>query len=183
VGSREFSRFPLPSAHNAVMRKRVYIALAVVLVALAGVSVWQGLRLREPVYQGKSASYWMNYDYSVPNPDREFREVWQGLGSNAVPFLVKALDRREAYRPITYRSLWRGLPPWLRRVLPTPSPPANIIRSRAASALGEIGEASRPAISAILHTMKTDESGFVRETATNALKQINPEAAAKAGVK
>jgi hypothetical protein len=165
------------------MRKRVHIALAILLVMLAGVIGWQGLRLREPVYQGKSANYWMNYDYRGPNPDLKFREVWKGLGSNAVPFLVKALDRRDAYRPITYRSLWRALPPRLRRVLPTPSPPANIIRSRAASALGEIGEASRPAISAILHTMKTDESGFVRETATNALKQIDRETAAKAGVK
>lgn len=166
------------------MRKRDKIAALIVVVAiLAGGITWQVLRQREPIYQGKSASDWMNYDYSVPNPDRKFREVWQGLGSNAVPFLVKALDRREAYRPITYRSLWRGLPPWLRRVLPTPSPPANIIRSRAASALGEIGEASRPAISAILHTMKADESGFVRETAANALKAIDPEAAAKTGVK
>jgi len=34
------------------MRKRVQIALAVLLVALAGVVVWQVMRLREPVYQG-----------------------------------------------------------------------------------------------------------------------------------
>ena len=42
------------------MRKRVHIALAVVLVMLVGVSAWLALRLpereREPVYQGKRAS-------------------------------------------------------------------------------------------------------------------------------
>jgi hypothetical protein len=41
------------------MRRRVYIALAVLLVMLAGVIAWQVLRLREPVYQGKRLSYWL----------------------------------------------------------------------------------------------------------------------------
>ncbi len=43
------------------MRKRVYIALAVLLVTLAGVMAWQGLRERErePVYQGKRLSVWL----------------------------------------------------------------------------------------------------------------------------
>jgi hypothetical protein len=165
------------------MRKRVQIALAVLLVAVAGVIAWQVLGHREPVYQGKSASYWMNYDYRGPNPDRKFREVWQGLGSNAVPFLVRALDRSDEDRISRYRSLVWALPPRLRSVLPTPSPPASVVRSRAASALGAIGDASRPAIPAILNTMKADESAFVRKVASNALKNIDPEAAAKAGVK
>ena len=53
---RKFSRFPSPPAHNAAMRKRVYIALAVVLVGLAGVTVWQVIRAsreREPVPVGQ----------------------------------------------------------------------------------------------------------------------------------
>jgi hypothetical protein len=41
------------------MRKRVHIALVVVLVILAGMSAWQGLRQREPVYQGKRLSVWL----------------------------------------------------------------------------------------------------------------------------
>lgn len=35
------------------MRKRVQIALAVLLVAILGMIMWQVVRLREPVYQGK----------------------------------------------------------------------------------------------------------------------------------
>jgi hypothetical protein len=38
------------------MRKRVQIALSVLLVILAGVIAWQVLRLREPVYQGNQRS-------------------------------------------------------------------------------------------------------------------------------
>ena len=41
------------------MRKRVYIALAVLLVTLAGVIAWQVRRLREPVYQGEPLSFWL----------------------------------------------------------------------------------------------------------------------------
>ena len=41
------------------MRKQVYIALAVLLVILAGVIAWQGLRLREPVYEDKPLSLWL----------------------------------------------------------------------------------------------------------------------------
>jgi hypothetical protein len=152
--------------------------LALLVVAIAGLIAWQGLR--EPHYHGKSASYWINYNYPGPNADRMFREVWTGLGSNAVPFLVKALNRRDRAEPeITYGSFVRGLPPRLKSVLPTLSPPAFVVRSRAASALGLIGSASRPAIPAILSTMNEDEYEFVRNVATNALKTIDPEAAAK----
>jgi hypothetical protein len=42
------------------MHKRVQIALAVLLAILAGVSVWQGLREREPLYQGKRLSSWLD---------------------------------------------------------------------------------------------------------------------------
>ena len=164
------------------MRKRAQIALAILFVALVGVIVWQVLRIRGPLYQGKSASYWMNYRYSGPNADGMFFEAWTGLGSNAVPFLVKALNRRDSAQPeITYRSAVQGLPPSLRSFLPTPSPPANVVRSRAGSALGLIGNASRPAIPAILRIMNEDEFEFVRSAATNALKAIDPEAAARAG--
>jgi C-terminal processing protease CtpA/Prc len=41
------------------MRKRVQIALAVLLVILAGVIGWQVLRLREPVYHGQCLSVWL----------------------------------------------------------------------------------------------------------------------------
>jgi len=51
-------------AHTAAMRKRVHIALAVVLVMLAGLITWQGLRKpepkREPVYHGKGLRAWLN---------------------------------------------------------------------------------------------------------------------------
>ena len=45
--------FSISAASSVAMQKRVQIALAVLLVIFAGVMVWQVLRLREPVFQGK----------------------------------------------------------------------------------------------------------------------------------
>ncbi len=165
------------------MTKLVQLALAILLVILAWVSVFQMLREPEPVYQRKSASYWMNYDYRAPNAEPQFCEAWRSLGSNAIPFLIQALDRTDPQSPMTYSALVRTLPLPLRNILPTPSPPANVVRSRAASALGLIGNASRPAIPPLLRTMDLDEDEFVRNVASNAFKAIDPEAAARAGVK
>lgn len=41
------------------MRKQVQIAVAVLLAAIGGVATWEVLGDREPVYQGKPLSVWL----------------------------------------------------------------------------------------------------------------------------
>jgi hypothetical protein len=60
--------------------------------------------------------------------------------------------------------------------------PTNINLATAILVLGEFGENAKPAIQAILQRLN-DKDDFVRFQATNALKQIDPEAADKAGVR
>jgi HEAT repeats len=57
-----------------------------------------------------------------------------------------------------------------------------LVRSRAAGGLGDFGEAARQAVPSLVELL-TDPKQPVREAATNALKQIDPEAAGKAGVR
>lgn len=52
----------------------------------------------------------------------------------------------------------------------------------AADALGKFGTDAKPAIPALI-ALLNDPLGLARQAATNALLQIDPEAAAKAGVK
>jgi len=53
------------------MRKRVQIALAILFVALVSVMVWQGLREREPVHQGKPLGVWLrSLDMGSPAQER-----------------------------------------------------------------------------------------------------------------
>ncbi len=164
---------------------RLVSALIVLATLVAcGLWAWNFLLYPGPTFQGRSARYWMNYDYRPPRADLEFQEAWKSLGSNSIPFLVESLNTTDPPLPhFSYRSVWSSLPPRLRATAPQPSPPAQVVRSRAASALGIIGEAAKPAIPALLHVMKSDESDFVRDVAREAIQKIDPGFAAKAGVK
>ncbi len=88
VGSRDFSRFPPLPAHNAAMQKRVQVALAVLLVTLAGVSAWLGLREREPVYQGKRLSVWLKILRKEPGPSLRCSAEARTLSSTMIGLLV-----------------------------------------------------------------------------------------------
>ena len=101
IASRNFSRFLPPPAHTAAMLKRVQITLAVVLVTLAGVMGWQGLRLREPVYQGRRLSDWLAVykmdglagveSWQVRVEQQNADEAVRHAGTNALPLLLRML--------------------------------------------------------------------------------------------
>jgi HEAT repeat protein len=76
------------------MRKRVHIVLAVLLVAVAGVIAWLGLRQREPVYQGKRLSVWLQgYEFGVEAP--EIDAAVRKVGTNAIPYLLPMLRAKD----------------------------------------------------------------------------------------
>src|ERR1019366_8151646 len=87
----EFSRFPPHPVHNAAMRKWFQIAVAVLLVILAGVIAWQVLRLRQPVYQGKPLSVWLE---SGRSDDLYFQAI-RHFGTNALPVLIERVQARD----------------------------------------------------------------------------------------
>jgi len=80
------------------MRKRVYIALAVVLVALAGVIAWQALREREPVYQGKGLRVWLR-EYRLglnTGASKVAADAVRHIGTNALPTLLEMLGAKDS---------------------------------------------------------------------------------------
>ena len=80
------------------MRKRVYIALAVLLVMLAGVIAWQVLRQREPVYQGKQLSFWLErLNPAAANQEEADRaqQAIRHIGTDALPFLAERLQAQD----------------------------------------------------------------------------------------
>jgi hypothetical protein len=113
------------------MPKRVQIALAVALIILAGVSAWQGLRLREPVYQGKRLSVWLREYRSGLNIGDEDRvragntakSAIRAIGTNAIPTLLNMLRKKDSFvvsklvglwNRHLYSSLPNSLPNWVR---------------------------------------------------------------------
>jgi HEAT repeat protein len=105
---------------------------------------------------------------------------------NAIPALVRcAGDKDDSVRGFATFSLGQiGQAPEV--VVPVLimnlRDPYHSARWNAACALGKFGDKAKPAVPALLKVLHEDDPD-VRDIATDALHQIEPEAAAKAGVK
>jgi hypothetical protein len=88
------------------MRNCLGIAIAVVLVILTGVFAWQRLRLREPIYQGRSLSKWLAAyrlhgvagveTWQVRLEQQEADEAVRHVGTNALPMLLRMLRAQDS---------------------------------------------------------------------------------------
>ena len=91
------------------MRKRVYIALAVLLVILAGVIAWQVLRKpepkREPVYHGKGLRAWLN-EYLTTGDSLRAEAAVRQIGANAIPTLLDMLRTKDSPSVSNWIDLW-----------------------------------------------------------------------------
>jgi HEAT repeat protein len=110
------------------MRKRVQVALAVLLVAIVGVIAWQvlGDREPEPVYQGKALREWLRqYRLVLSAGDEErvqARNMAEGavrhIGTNAIPSLLKMLGKKDSSIVAKMVGLWNrhyySIPVWAR---------------------------------------------------------------------
>jgi hypothetical protein len=139
--------------------------LAVLLIAVAGVVVWQVLMGREPVYQGRSVDSWLG-DLTVSNGIMrsshysEDAAALKQIGPNAVPFIFRKLRQNDSLLQNKYRDAWPNLPDFVHRFLPQPKPIA-FNSSWAGNALACCGtNATRMVIDKL-----NDENPAVREAA------------------
>ena len=138
------------------IRPRILVGLLV--AALGAVVAWQLLRPSEPIYNGKPVSYWISRSGSYFT-----RQPFPLLSadSNAIPYLIKALNTQESVLARPYARLWFSLPFWINKYMPQPLNAAQM-RSSAAMSLGALGGVAKPAIPALLRAMKEDKSQEVR---------------------
>jgi hypothetical protein len=159
------------------MRKRVYIALAVVLVALAGVIAWQVLREREPVYQGKPLRVWLvqygtNHWSAGRNGelDRQAEAAIQHLGTNAIPLYLKIITTRESSLKLKLLALVPKR--WLARFHLRS---VNNYRHLGAYGLIALGADAKPSVPALI-ALLNDKNPDVRYAAVFALRSLGPVA-------
>jgi HEAT repeat protein len=137
--------------------KRHFLLVVLIAATLIGVAGW-GLRPREILFRGKTINSWLN-DQNIGDNEIAM-QIWQGFGSNAVPFLRKALDTpTDGPAKKAYWALRRHLPGWINDLTFDP-PPSAIIRFRAADGLGFIGDAATPAVPDLIRLSKSDTNGF-----------------------
>ncbi len=156
------------------MRKRVHIALGVLLIILAGVSAWLGLREREPVYQGKPLSFWLESLRQTAGNQEEVDRAKQAIrhiGTNALPVVIERLRAHDT--PLKQLIMkWAQKQAFVHFHFNS----ADERRPEAIwgyEALGPLASAQVPSLSA---TLTNDPSPRVRIAAAWALGYIGPEA-------
>ena len=85
------------------MRKRVRIALAVLFVGGLGLVAWPILREREPSYQGKPLSSWLENDDGSLEAEQNAQRAVEKAGTNSIPTLLTML--RQSDSPLKRRVM------------------------------------------------------------------------------
>jgi len=163
------------------MRKRVHIALAVLLVMLAGVIGWQGLRLREPVYQGKSLGVWLaEYAENTAASKRAAEEAVRHIGTNAIPALLEMLSRKDSklvYLWERHISEFRFIPNWVRyQRWHRLQPGAETVNSYARLGFQILRADAKQAVPALIKLCERNISPSSHRAASLSLTAIGPAA-------
>ena len=153
-----------------------------VAVVVAGGIVWELLQPSEPLYEGKSISYWLHHGMESAN-DGSFHvggklvgavivEHMPNFDSNALPYLVKTVKNRgSAFHAVATWS-WNKLPARLQKRFDKPLP-ASALRLRALVMLGHLQAEALPAVPDLIRVLKSDDDATVRLMTVDCLAQID----------
>jgi len=176
------------NVNSPMWRIRVTAIAALVLAAL-GTVLWIALspREHEPVYQGKTLTYWLSDFWPGRNPTRERVEqdklAVRQIGTNAIPILLQWISAKDG--PLKQKTVM-----WIDRHRRVPfrlesSVDKNMLAVSGFWILGKTQAGS--AIPALLEIIRN--GGGERTSSLNnvtfpmlALADLDPEAAAKAGI-
>ncbi len=148
-----------------MIAKRWLVVGVLVVAVVGGLWVWSPWELprpAEPAYDGRPLSYWLtNAAFDRP----------VSLDSNAIPFLIKALNGDSWFGAACYRRwVWPKLPTSVQQRLPRPA--ANSTSQvMAENLLSDLGPMAKPAIPALIRALK-DDDGVVSFYAADLLAEI-----------
>jgi hypothetical protein len=173
--------FRREARHPAAMRKRVHIALAVLLVMLAGVIGWQMLHLREPIYQGKRLSSWLEAyklygvagveTWQVRVEQQEADEAVRRIGTNALPTLLRMLRAKDSALKAKLMDLAQK-----QHFIHINYIPADELNYRACSAFGVLRAKAQSAVPAMIRIYEQNISPASQFYVSRALIAIGPDA-------
>jgi hypothetical protein len=160
--------------YAAGMRKRVLIALVILLITTTGVIAWQVLRSREPSYQGKPLSSWLaDFDLESAHSPEKAKQAVRTIGTNSFPTLRRMLRARD---PLWKKAViaFDGRHTFIQLHITE----ANVIRYRAVQGYSVLGAEAKPEVIALIQIMDSEPSVEVRCDVATALGGIGPEAKA-----
>jgi hypothetical protein len=160
--------------HSAGMRKRIQVALAVLILAVAGTIARQVAVVREPGYGGKRLSAWLaDLDIGSSNSTERAGQAVRAIGTNSFPWLTRMLCASD--------------PMWKQAVMAfnakqslvrVPVTSASVVRFRAVQGYNVLGRLAKDNVPALIRIMEADTSSQVRSCVAAALGGIGPEAKA-----
>jgi hypothetical protein len=164
------------------LTKREVLLLVLVLVFTTSLLGWEMLRSREPVYNGKTVTQWMR-SLRVEEDSQEFHDATNAmnqLGTNVIPYALKYIATKDwrLERMIVKselpgkvaRFLGLGLrySEWADSFVDRP--PIGFIAFKA------IGKSGVPAISDLIHILRTSRSPYERVIASDLLQNLGTNA-------
>ena len=146
------------------MPKNRVVILGCLALAIVGALAWAIARQRqpEPVSGGKTLSTWL--DDLAANKQEGCRDAIASIGVEAVPFILRKLDRDDSPVLNKYRALWPTLPGFVKKHLSEPKS-LQFTAANAATALQWCGPKAVP----LLEKRLKDPNPAVREAAVEAL--------------
>ena len=131
------------------MKKGFKILLLVLL--LAGLAYF-ALQPKEPSYQGRPISAWL--DDMAAWKQVDYYAAIQKTGTNCLPYAVASLSRNDSKWQIKYRALWPKFPIFLKTIFPQPKQNLQVVNG--ANVFFYIGPDSLPqAITLLKHHSST----------------------------
>ena len=142
-----------------------------VLLVILGIGVialllllW--VRTREPKYQGRTVSAWLNRLREKPESWQAFRMAIDEIGPGAAcPFLLARIEREDSRGRSFRRAIWPSLPMVVQRTWPVPKP----LDFEVCRFVGLVLRPQDPAVVSRLLVALTNRSSHVRYTALTAL--------------
>ena len=132
--------------------------------------------LPEEHYAGKPLKYWFRMLNDL-SPGFDPSDEWQTLGTNEITVLVKALRLRDSKVNVVhwklFSSAWNGTGPKVFKKLPVPLY-SDDVALNALLILSRMGTGGRAAYPAMIHVLKQDGSGFLRDQAAGCLAVMDP---------
>ncbi|MDB6023580.1 MAG: domain containing protein [Pedosphaera sp.] len=175
---------------DTLMEKRRRILTIALLFAVLSGFVWLILHPKEPIYQGKTLSFWLeqyyrNKDIQYLTPTNrialrnEARTALVQIGTNATPYYLKLVGARiSRVQERLLRSSWPYHIPWMRAsyIRWVQERDRADITKKGLSGFEILGTSGAPAVPDLIRLLSTGEDVLSPDSVTYALSFIGPAA-------
>jgi hypothetical protein len=189
AGEKPLFGFQFAAISASVKLSRRIVTLLGLVTTIVVVVVWFG-RVPEPRFNGVSLGALLDNSNppllpsgapSPSNPMVELRDAVKVLGSKAVPYLTRVLEREPTSFQQLYAKTFASLPLQIQKVAPQPRDFTQR-RARASAALAQTGTNAVAAIPLLIKTATNDVFFGTRHNAVGTLAAIAPGTAFEGAV-